>query len=344
MAMPLDLTRRKVTGKPVPVLDPVAVSSALNGNSAVFVSSGGALVSGLGGLRSRLTWLDRGGASHPITPDVRAFSSPRLSPDGRRIAVLIGDGSKLDVWIYDIGTATLSRLTSAGTITAFGWTRDGERIVYSAPGTGSKDAIWAQAVGGATAPEMLVEVPTLSPVADLAPDGRSLLLQSIVNTVWTVQRVSLDSSHVFRPYSATSPQNLGPRFSPDGRWAAVSTNESGRFEVYVRSYPEPNVKVQVSVGGGQGPVWSADGTRLYYVSGSAVIEAKLATSPGFRVISRHTAFSNVVNGITGFGQANFDITRDGSRIVIPSTESANYPLVVVPNWRTELHQRLAAGR
>jgi eukaryotic-like serine/threonine-protein kinase len=344
MAVPIDLSRRKVAGRPVPVLDPVAVASALNGNSDVFVSSGGALVSGLGGVRSRLAWLDRRGASHPITPEVRAFSAARLSPDGRRIAVLIADRTKVDVWIYEIETATLSRLTSAGTVTSFGWTRDGERIVYSAPGTGSKDAIWAQSVGGATAPEMLVEVPTLTPVADLAPDGRSLLVQSIVNTAWTVQRVSLDSSRVIRPYSATGPQDVTPRFSPDGRWAAISTNESGRFEVYVRSYPLPNVKVQVSVGGGSGPVWSADGTRLYYVSGSAIMEARLATSPGLRVISRDTAFANAGNGTTGFGQANFDIARDGSRIVIPSTESANYPLVVVPNWRTELHQRLAASR
>jgi Tol biopolymer transport system component len=112
----------------------------------------------------------------------------------------------------------------------------------------------------------------------------------------------------------------------------------------VRSYPQPSVKVQVSVGGGSGPVWSADGTRLYYVSGSAILEARLATSPGLRVLSRDTAFANVANGTTGFGQANFDVARDGSRIVIPSTESANYPLVVVPNWRTELHQRLAASR
>jgi serine/threonine-protein kinase len=216
--------------------------------------------------------------------------------------------------------------------------------VYAAPGTGPKDAIWAQSVGGATAPEMLVEVPTLTPLAELAPDGRSLLVQSIVNTTWTVQRVSLDSSRVMRPYSATGPQDVTPRFSPDGRWAAISTNESGRFEIYVRSYPRPNVKVQVSVGGGSGPVWSADGTRLYYLSGSAIIEARLATSPGLRVISRDTAFTNVGNGTTGFGQANFDVTRDGSRIVIPSTESADYPLVVVPNWRTELRQRLAAGR
>jgi serine/threonine-protein kinase len=344
MGVPLDLARRKVTGAPVPVLDPVTVESALNGNSAVFVSSGGALVAGLEGGRSRLMWLDRRGESHPITTEPRAFAAPRLSPDGGRIAVLTGDGSKLDVWIYDIGTATLSRLTSVGTITSFAWSRDGERIVYSAPGTGSKDAIWSQSIGGATAPEMLAEVPTLTPIAELAPDGRSLLVQSIVNTAWTVRRVSLDSINVFRPYSVAARQSVTPRISPDGRWAAVATNESGRFELYVRSYPEPSVKVQVSVGGGAGPVWSADGSRLYYVSGSAIIEARLATSPGLRVVSRDTAFANATGSLTGFGQANFDLTRDGSRIVIPSTESADYPLVVVPNWRTELHQRLAAGR
>jgi serine/threonine-protein kinase len=343
MAVPLDLSRRKVTGKPVPVLDPVQVDAALNGNSAVFVSAGGALVSGLEGPQSQLTWLDRAGRSHPITRDARAFSAARLSPDGRRIAVLIGDRSREDIWIDDLETGTLSRLTSVGTVTSFGWTRDGERIVYSAPGTGSKDAIWAQSVGGATAPEMLVEVPTLTPVAELAPDGRSLLIQSIVNTAWTVQRVSLDSSRAFTTYSAAGPNDVTPRISPDGRWAAVVTNESGQFEVYVRSYPEPRVKVQISVGGGGGPVWSADGMRLYYVSGSAVVEARLATTPGLRVVSRDTAFANVVNGNTGFGQANFDISRDGSRIVIPSAASATYPLVVVPNWRTELRQRLAVG-
>jgi eukaryotic-like serine/threonine-protein kinase len=343
MAVPIDLSRRKLTGRPVPVLDPVEVQSALNGNSAVFVSPGGGLVSGLEGPHSQLTWIDRAGASHPITREARAFSAARLSPDGRRIAVLIGERSKEDVWIYDIETGTLSRLTSSGTVTSFGWSHDGERIVYSAPGAGSKDAIWAQSVGGATAPEMLAEVPTLTPVAELAPDGRSLLVQSIVNTAWTLQRVSLDSSRVFKTYSATGPNDITPRISPDGRWAAVSTNESGQFEVYVRSYPDPSVKVQISVGGGGGPVWSADGTRLYYVSGSAIVEARLTTAPGLRVVSRDTAFANVVNGATGFGQANFDVSRDGSRIVIPSAESATYPLVVVPNWRTELRQRLQAG-
>jgi hypothetical protein len=91
-----------------------------------------------------------------------------------------------------------------------------------------------------------------------------------------------------------------------------------------------------------GPVWSADGTRLYYISGSVIVEARLATSPGLRVVSRDTAFANVVNGAADFGQANFDVSRDGSRIVLPSAASASFPLVVVPNWGTELRQRVAA--
>jgi eukaryotic-like serine/threonine-protein kinase len=344
MAVPIDVSRRRVNGKPVPVLDPVAVVSALNGNSAVFVSPGGALVSGLQVQRAQLTWIGRDGVSRPVSREVRNFSSPRLSPDGRRIAVIMGDGSKRDVWIYDLGTGTLSRLTSAESITSAEWSRDGTRIVYSAPSSGSKGAVWTQAVGGATAPAMLVEIPFLSPYVDLAPDGRSLLLQSLVNTQWDVQSVTLDSSRTFRDYSATGTADVTPRFSPNGRWAAVVTDESGRFEVYVLSYPEPTYKVQVSAGGGQAPVWSADGTRLYYASGSAIVEARLATTPGMRVVSRDTAFARIPNGSSNFGQANFDVSRDGSRIVIPSSESATYPLVVVPNWLTEFRQRLTASK
>src|SRR5205823_2590653 len=110
--------------------------------------------------------------------------------------------------------------------------------------------------------------------------------------------VRLDSSRVVEPYHATKVTDVGPRFSPDGRWAALVSDESGTFEVYVRSYPDPSVKVQVSVGGGYGAVWSADGSRLYYSSGSVVVEAKVATTSGFRVLSRDTAFTRVPNNFT----------------------------------------------
>ena len=112
----------------------------------------------------------------------------------------------------------------------------------------------------------------------------------------------------------------------------------------MRSFPEPTVKVQVSVGGGVGPAWSADGTRLYYVSGNAIVEARLAAVPVVRVLSRDTAFAQVRNGGTVFRQSNFDVSRDGSRIVIPVSQSEGYQLIVVPNWLTEFRQRMAGSR
>jgi len=345
MAVPLDAAHRRAGGRPVPVLDPVPVVSALNGNSAVFVSRGGALVTGLKAPRSRLAWLGRDGVSRPISQELRDFASPRLSPDGRTLAVLVTEAGKSDVWIYDLDTGTLSRLTSIGSVTSVEWSGDGSRVVYSAPGSGTKDAIWAQSVGHATSPEALVKLPGLSPIAAPSPDGRSLLLQTFVDNGWDVQSVTLDSVPTFRPFQATSAGEVSPRFSPDGRWAAVQSNESGAFEVYVRSFPEPTVKVQISVGGGGGAVWSADSKRLYYAtSGNVIMEARLATTPGLRVLSRDTAFTRATNSLGAFGQANFDVSRDGSRIVLPSTQTTAYPLVVVPNWRTELRERLAANR
>jgi tRNA A-37 threonylcarbamoyl transferase component Bud32 len=343
MAVPLDISHRKVLGKPVAVLDPVPVVAAFNGNSAVFVSRGGALVAGLQASRSQLVWLGRDGATHPVNRELRNFNFPRLSPDGRQVLVMVTDGPKTDAWIDDLDTGTLSRLTSSGSITLAQWSRDGKSVVYSAPVSGSKWAVWEQSAGGGTKPRALVEVPFLTPVADLAPDGRSVLLGTLADQTWDVQAVRLDSSRAVEPYHATKVTDVGPRFSPDGRWAALVSDESGTFEVYVRSYPDPSVKVQVSVGGGYGAVWSADGSRLYYSSGSVVVEAKVATTPGFRVLSRDTAFTRVPNNFTT-GVASYDVSRDGSRIVVPSTPSAAYPLIVVPNWRTELRDRLTGNR
>jgi serine/threonine-protein kinase len=338
MAVPIDLRKRRLAGKPVPVLDPVPVNAALNGNSAVFVSSGGGLVTGVQGSLSQLLWHSRTSDARPVGPELRRYSIPRLSGNGRQIAVLVTEGSRSDVWIQDLETGTFSRLTGTGNVAAFEWSRDGGSIVYTAPASNLSWGVYRQSVGGGTVPEPVVEVPFLAPIAALAPDGKSALLQTLKDNTWDIRSISLDSSHTIRPFHVTSQTDLNPSFSPDGRWAAVVSDESGAFEVYVRSYPEPAVKVQVSVGGGYGPVWSADGSRLYYATGSVVVAARVSTTGGFRVLSRDTAFTRVPNNFLGL--ANFDVTRDGSRLVVPSTLSTSYPLVVVPNWATELRERL----
>jgi hypothetical protein len=347
MAVPLNARRRQVTGKPVPVLDPVPVGAANNGNSDVFVSRGGGLVTAVGTHRAQLTWIGRNGVQQVISPEVRDFSAPRLSPDGRRIAVIASDGSKSDVWIYELATGTLSRLTTVETVTSAEWTRDGTRVVYTAAGAGgeARAAVWTQQVGVAAPPEKLAEVSSLSPVADLSPDRRSLLLQSLTENTWGVVRIPLDSGGAPRPFSVARSNSISPRFSPDGRRAVITSDESGAFEVYVRSFPDATVKLQVSVGGGGAAVWSADGARLYYLSGTTVVEARLSAAPELRVVSRDTAFTRIrdASGGLGFGP-NYDVTRDGSRIVVPVSRSASFQLVVVPNWLTEFRQKMAANR
>jgi eukaryotic-like serine/threonine-protein kinase len=345
MAVPFDARRRQLAGKPVPVLDPVPVASALNGNSAVYVSRNGGLVTGLPGLRSRLTWLGRDGVSRAISPELRAFFSPRLSPDGRKIAVIVGDGPRSDVWIYDLDTGTLSRLTSVGAVTSVAWSADGRRVTYTASGGETRGAVWAQSVGNAGAPELLLKPATLTPWAYPSPDGRSLAVQAAVGNGWQVQIVTLDSSRSVRPFHSATGTELAPQFSPDGKRVALVSNESGAFEVYAYSYPDASMKVQVSGGsGGGGPVWSADGTLLYYASGNAVVAAKLATTPSLRVVSRDTVFRQVpFNAYNSFGQAIYDVSRDGSRLVMPSDQARAYPLVVVPNWRAELRERLGGS-
>jgi serine/threonine-protein kinase len=343
MAVRLDVRRRRVEGKPIPVLDPVGVIAANNGNSGIYVSQGGALVTGSQNGRARLAWLGRDGVARQIGQEVRNFVQPRLSPDERRIAMLIYDGSKSDVWLYDLATGTLSRLTTLGNVTSVEWAPNGREVIYSAGGFEARAGIWRQAVDAASPPERLLELSHLTPLVSMSPDQRWLALPSLYDN-WDIMRAGLDSPRTLQPFVATRAQEVAPRISPDGHWIAIVSSESGSFEVYVRSFPEPTVRLQVSVGGGVSPQWSADGRSLYYVSGNAIVQARLAPEAVPRVLSRDTAFAVVRNAGAPYGEANYNVARDGTRMVIPVAESGGFQLVVVPNWITEFRERMAASR
>lgn len=257
--------------------------------------------------------------------------------------MLIYDGSQGDVWIDDLETGTLSRLTTIGNVTSVEWRPDGKQVIYSAGGFEARAAIWRQAVDAASPPERVIELSRLTPVVSMSPDRHWLALGSL-NETWDVMRAALDSPRTLQPFSATRADESNPRISPDGRWVALVSDESGSYEVYIRSFPEPTAKLQVSVGGGGAPQWAADGGSLYYANGEAIVQARLAPGPVPRVLSRDTAFAAVPNAFSPWGEANFSVSRDGSRIVIPIAESGGYHLVVAPNWITEFRERMAASR
>jgi eukaryotic-like serine/threonine-protein kinase len=275
-----------------------------------------------------------------VVAQSRSFAFPRLSPDSRRIAVLVGEDRKSDVWIYDLALGTFSRLTSAQSVTSVEWSADGSRVLFTAAGKESRAAVWSQLASGGSPAELLFETPVLTPLATLSPDGKSLVINSLRER-WGLFRVLLDSGRVAKDYLTPAAQVWSPRFSPDGRWVALESDESGSREVYVRSFPDPSSKVQVSVSGGTEPVWSADGRRLYYRAGSLLLAARVTLAPSFSLIGRDTVLSNLMIAGTPFFGANYAVTRDGKRILAILPDRDDYQLVVSPNWLTELRRRVA---
>jgi serine/threonine-protein kinase len=345
MAVPFDPKRRAV-GAAIPVHDPVPIPPGNNGNSEVFISRGGAMVSARGGTTSRMVWLERTGAVHPVTGSPRGYFLPRISPDGRRIAVGVADNQHSDVWIYDVATTTFSRLTSTEAVSSLEWSPDGKSIVYtSAVADEARSASWKQLAAGGSPPVKISESHELTPWAVLSPDGKHVLQQSLHDNNWDIFVSPSDSLKVRRPYMAGRASEVAPSFSPDGRWVTLTTDESGRFEVYVRSFPDPSTRAQISVEGGGNPAFSADGNSVYYTSGNALLRARVSRDPGFRVISRDTLLRpGAVTGIASFrGDRWYDIGRDG-RLLLLASDKDDYQIVVAPNWRTELRRRLAAAK
>ena len=338
MGVAIDESARKVNGRPVAVYDPVVVIAGYNGNSSIFISAGGAMVASRGGLRSQLSWIARDGRSIPITKEARRYASPSLSPDGRRIAVAAHDRDTWAIWIHDAETGTFSRFSSVAVTNGPWWSPNGSKIFYV--GTNEKDrlTIWSQQADGGASPEKVVDVGFVNDLT-VAPDGRSLVYAGYNNNSWDLLRVRLDSAPVVSSYLASpdADEQQG-RFSPDGRWVAAVSTDTGINEVYVLSYPNPSLRVQVSTGAALSPVWSRDGSSVYYVAGAVLMSARISTSPSLRVVSRDTVLTDVSALVNGY-----DVAKDGRLLGLVSQKN-DYQLVVVPNWRVELERKFAAAQ
>jgi Tol biopolymer transport system component len=172
---------------------------------------------------------------------------------------------------------------------------------------------------------------------DLSPDGHTVVFNAIYDGSFNLETLSLDDRHDVREVSASpaAVESYG-RFSPNGRFITYTSDESGRVEVYVRPFPEAGARVQVSADGGFRPIWSRDGSRIYYRQEQGVLSASIAVAPTLRVTSRETLFS-------GRYDRDFDVAKDGRFLMIES-DSSGRSLVVIPNWRTELRRLTGAGR
>jgi eukaryotic-like serine/threonine-protein kinase len=293
-----------------------------------------------------LAWVDRKGTETPVPIAPRSFGSPRVSPDGRRLAFAIADGGRRDIWTYDIATERLARLTRDDDNRTPIWTRDGQRLIYASMRGDEGQLFWQPADGGG-APERLVSGGSLLVPGTWSADGRTFVYVDGDNGPAGSHMFALPTDGERKPQPLLRGPAMAlerqPSLSPDGQWLAFASADSRRNEIYVAAFPGSRSGRQVSVEGGREPLWSRDGRELVYRSGTRMFAVPVDTTRGFsagkpRVLfeGRYVAGGNDVMGL------DYDLAPDGRFLMLkPSAdELAPRGLNVVLNWIEELKLRV----
>ena len=335
-----DVDALELRGEPVPLVENVAANP--NGFARYKLSREGTLVyvPGQEGASRTIVWVDREGQLTPLVGDPRAFARPQLSPDGKQLAVGVESDGGSDIWIYDIERGTRVRLTTSGSAWFPSWSPDGKRVVFTSFESGQTHLYWRLADGSGDEELLSSEGAQFMFPMSWTPDGSSLSVATFETTQrFDITSVSADGQ--FSDVLATSFSELNQDISPDGRWLAYQSNESGRDEVYVQSYPQGGGKRVVSTDGGRAPLWSPDGTELFYRNGDEMLTVPIELGEtlglGEPRILFEGAFERGVNGLH-----NYDVTADGERFVMIEADasSALRTIHVVLNFLDELERIL----
>ena len=282
LAIRFDVARLKIAGTAFPVEEDIWQGPA--GYVAYDVSRNGVLVSVSAGDRGvgnrTVTWVDRSGTSTPVDATARQYSQPSLSRDGKQLAVVIGDPLRQsDIWVLDLEQNTVRQFTlsQAGESAAAPlWTPDGRRILY-ASGAHGRSLYWRAADGDGPA-ELLfngdlvdASAPGMILATSCSPDGRFVVFQRGDIRHFDFWVLNLSGEHKASPLPESGFDKAAPQISPDGRWLAYASDESGRPEVYVQSFPALDHKWRISLGGGEEPRWSRDGRQLFFRHGDKMM-------------------------------------------------------------------------
>jgi serine/threonine protein kinase len=339
-AVAFDAATAELRSKPVEMLGESAAGFALSSEGTLVYSRGGEQIN------RTLVWVDRQGREEPLGTPPRTYIYPRLSPDGARIALDVSDSADRDIWMWNVGRKTLERFTvdPAGN-PLMAWSRDGKHLVFGSDRFGPSNLFMQAANGSGVAERLLVSDHIQMPIV-VAPDNRLLFSAELPGQGRNIQALSMDGSRRVESLLDGPANELLADVSPDGRWLAHDSNESGQFEIYVRPYPNVDEgRWKVSLQGGRQPLWSRDGTELFYRDFTgAVMATSVTTTPTFTpgAVTQVLAGAGY-HGDGPFGSARtYDLSIDGSRFLMIKNEpqTVRPSLVVVINWHEELKQRL----
>jgi serine/threonine-protein kinase len=346
LAARFDPATRTLGGAAVTVLP--SLPSFSDGRLAYDVSLDGTLIFGTAQLAMdafTVVWVDRAGRESPLLDEPASWTQPRLSPDGGRLVLRRAASPNCGLWMLDLERRMLSRFTTAGDTHDPIWSPDGRWVVFSWAGTATHGIV-RQPADGSGAAELLVESVEhrLLPRA-FSPDGRTLIVATsdLATNGADLAVLALDGTRTLSPLIATPFQEDHAAFSPDGRFLAYTSDQSGRQEVYVRPYPHAGAVVQVSNHGGTGPRWSSDGRELFYAQEDTLMRVAVDTRAGFRASAPER---QLAGNYVWARQNNLDLTRGGDRFVMirrPGDATPVPTLKVVLDWWPELSRLAPAG-
>ena len=341
MGAPFDAREVRITGPANPLVAGVT-ADAWNGSADYAVSSTGTLLYLTGGVETayRLMVVDRHGAAEPLGKAQRGFEDLSVSPDGKHVAATIVENAGADVWIYDTGRDVLARLTDSGTCSDPLWAPYGNRVTYSC--TTPDARLFISAADGSSPAERLLAAPSAE-ANSFSADGRRLLYSTFsVATndaaLWVLPLEGDRRPLAIFPGTARVPD---ARFSPDGRWIAYVSAQSGRKQVFVQAYPGPGERVQVSTEGGDEPIWAPGGSELFFRNGAKLMAVDVKLSPVLDVGKARELFE----GTYRLSHHGYDILPDGRHFVMiqpAGGAQSQGELQVVLNWSDELRPRLLA--
>ena len=337
LAAPFDLARLQVTGNAAPVLDHIrGVDYAIaEGGTLVYLPSTGPPA-------SSLVWVDREGTEKLVTEDKQYYFGARISPDGKRLAITIADPSwRFHLWIYDVEDDSFRRLTDEGKNNGSPvWTPDGQWITFGSNRDGQFGLYRKRADGSSGAERLTTSQSGQSP-SSWSPDGTRLAFMEWTPHPpgFTISILAMEGEPTPRPLIVSPHSDESPQFSPNGEWLAYSSaelspSEPPHYGVYVCRYSEPDMKWLVSgEKGGWFPVWSADGSELFYMTadGKMMMVVPIQTRPTFQADSPRVLFD-----MRSY-EPGFDISPDGQRFLMikpPKGEAGQ--INVVLNWFEEL--------
>jgi eukaryotic-like serine/threonine-protein kinase len=342
LAVPFDLATLRVTGAPVPMVPHVTMATT-TGQAQYDVSQSGTLV--YANLSDEngpsLVWVDRKGGVQPIPVPPQGYEHPRLSPDGQRLAVDIrgyGGGASTDIWVYTFARGTLSRLTFVRSESeAPTWTPDGKYITYSVsledrPPRG----VARKLADNSGEEELLARGEAHLHALQWNPRGDVLLLNESATSTSDVHGLFMSGKPELRQITHTPFKEASAAFSPDGRWMAYASDETGRFEVYMQAFPGPGGKTQISINGGVEPVWARSGRELFFRDGDKMMSVAMGSGgapagvPAVLFQGRFVASTSVDRW--------YDVSPDGQRFLMLRADAGRAPatLTVVQEWASEL--------